>query len=559
MWNWISVAVGAILAVAAAPGPPEDALKTFQATLRGIEAREAAWWKGLPDAEEKAHAEFHRPLRQQYAEKVHEPRPDFAPIRGLYGEALAFETERETAYRLLATSGHAKALSTLWKEVLAAFDLEARAERDNAPGELQRVLFLLRQGPSIRLHVLEFRRRALAQAIAVVPGATEFLGGPDAWKEARARDLAARSNSRRVFTVDALATLPDGAGRGRLVSLLMDEAPEVRIAALEGLGHGGDGPPFAAAPLLADPVPAVVFSVLEVLRANPPADPAWIEPLARTYIEGGGRRRADALRGLRSVTGRATTDDPAAWKAWLAETRSAREAGTFRRPETPADAESVTTPGPGDQARFWGIPVESDRVLLAADGWYTLVVPADHSFQAGRHVTDWITGQRGWRKERESVRDVIVRLLPPFLEGLPPGATFRILLLGSAKNMAGEVTWFDERGPLPPTPPNRRRAKAFLEDFHIGSSEFFQQGLQILLDTEEPDTAVFVTGGYLRTDRFLLPEALLAEFRRRNRFRRLRLHIVHVMDQGPESTRVLKEIAEAAGGTLVRALAPPPR
>ncbi len=543
--------------LALAAPPPEDALQAFQKSLRALEAREAAWWKDLPGAEEKAGLEFHRPLREQYAQKVTEPRAAFAPIRALYEEALAFEKERAAACLALGVSGHGKALATLWKEALSAADLEAEAERANQPGELKQVLFLLRQGPSIRLHGLAQRKDGLARAFAAAPGAAAFLASPETWKAAREKDLAARPPSRRTFLAAALAALPAGAGRSRLAALLADDAPEVRIAALEGLAAAPDGLHSEAAHLLEDPAPAVRFAALDALRERTPRDPRWIEPVARAYLAAKGRLRADALRVLEVLTGRAAGDDPEGWKAWLEETKPARADGTFRRPSAPPDA--FSKPAPGSRASFWGISVASDRVLIAADGWSTLMVPAEHSFQVTRHVTDWVTGQRGWRKERESLQDVLARQIPPFLGALPPDASFRVLLLGDPGNQLGEVTWFDERGFLPATPLHRGRAREFVAGYHIGSTEFFQMGLQAILATKEPDTAVLVTGGFLSTDRFLLPEALVADFRRRNRFRRIRIHVVHVMDHGPEVAAMLEALARATGGTLARSLVPPPR
>jgi hypothetical protein len=553
-----NVGAAAALALVLAAPPPDDALQAFQKSLRALEVREAAWWKEQPLLEDRWTHTFHGPLRQQYAEKVTEPHADFAPVRKCYGELLALEDERAELYRALGASGHAKSLATLWKESLAAADLEAKAERDNLPGELATVGFTFRQGPSIRIHGLARRKEGLAKAFAANAGAAAFLSSPGTWKEACDRDQAARSPARRAFLVDALAALPEGAGRVRLDALLADEAPEVRIAAVEGLAAGPWGPPPSMAPLLEDPAPVVRLALLDALRVHPPKHPAWIEPLARAHLDGKGRVRADALRVLRAASGRDLGDDPAAWKAWLAETEAARKDGTWKPAPGAPDA-AASKPAPSSAAKFWGIPVDSRRVLVAADGWSTLVVPADHSFQVTRHVTDWVTGQRGWRKDREAIQDVVARLLPPFLGALGPDASFRVLLAAHPSNKIGDFTWFDEKGSLPATRGNAARAGEFVEGYHIGATEAFHLVVQAILETKEPDTAVLVTGGLLRTDRFLLPEALVDEFRRRNRFRRIRLHVVHVMDHGPENLGMLESLARASGGTYVRSLVPPPR
>ena len=45
-----------------------------------------------------------------------------------------------------------------------------------------------------------------------------------------------------------------------------------------------------------------------------------------------------------------------------------------------------------------------------------------------------------------------------------------------------------------------------------------------------------------------LPEAILADFARRNRFRRLVVHVVRVGDAGPESETLLRGLAEVSSG-----------
>ena len=66
------------------------------------------------------------------------------------------------------------------------------------------------------------------------------------------------------------------------------------------------------------------------------------------------------------------------------------------------------------------------------------------------------------------------------------------------------------------------------------------------------DTFVLVSDGLIYGSRYLLPEHIIEDFVRRNRFRRVRLHTVHVGTEGRESQRLLEGLAKAADGTYVR-------
>ena len=54
-----------------------------------------------------------------------------------------------------------------------------------------------------------------------------------------------------------------------------------------------------------------------------------------------------------------------------------------------------------------------------------------------------------------------------------------------------------------------------------------------------------------------VPEAVVADFQRRNRFHRLVLHAVRIGDTGPESEKLLKGLAASSGGTYVWSNVPP--
>ncbi len=535
----------------AAASPGDEALEAFRKAERTLAVTKAAWWKGFDDAERRAVEAWRRPDREQFTDGVLEPAPDEPPIDELFGRWAEMEATHGRLFRDLGASGSPKALPLLWKEAMAAVAEAEAAEAANAPGEVKRWKAGPSQEPSIRIHGLARRREGLVEGLAAAPGAAEFLAG-DGLQEAARADARARAVARRVLVADALARVPSGRGREALAALLKDPAPALRIAALEGLQRAGGLDAASGTPLLADPELAVRFALADVLLAAPPREGAWVGPLLEAYGAASGRWRREALAVLRRVTGRADGDDPAAWSAWFASASASLGDGSYRWPA--ADAAPPPLPPDPAAAYAYGIPLPTHGLLLAADGWDDLVVPAKYEFQRTRHFRDWTTGSRDWRKERESVGDVFFREVRRALASLAEPVRFRILLSGHAANQADAVSWYPEKGPVAVSDPQRRRAAAFLEDFKVGMTENFQHSLRLLQDETWADTAVLVTNGNRKLGRFMCGQALLEEFVRRHRFRRLRLHVVHFMDHGAETTRVLRGLAESTGGTYIRAL-----
>ncbi len=79
------------------------------------------------------------------------------------------------------------------------------------------------------------------------------------------------------------------------------------------------------------------------------------------------------------------------------------------------------------------------------------------------------------------------------------------------------------------------------------------------LETCEVDTIFLVNTGQIKACRYLLPEAIVADFRRRNRFHRFVVHTVRICDTGPESEALMKGLAKASDGSYTWAKQPPPR
>ncbi|MCK6478699.1 MAG: HEAT repeat domain-containing protein [Planctomycetes bacterium] len=538
----------AVLVLAAAVDPAA----AFRDSLREADAREAAWWKEFPDRQKRALEAWHEPLRTQYARGDTVPRPDFAPVETLYAGLLDIERSRADAFRALAASGDPAAPDLLLDRLLAAVDAAEAADAANAPGATKVVGFQFDQEPSLRRHALGRREEALLDALASAPGSAEALLGRG-WERAAAADGARRTRSRRVAVIDALARRPEPAAAERLHDLLAEEDPGLRIAALEACIARRTLSPADAARLLSDPVPAVRFALLEEVR-RPAADSRWIPPLVDALPAATGRARVEILRDLRILAGEDAGDDPAAWRAWLDRHRGPVEAGTH----APEPGASISTRRPPPGPAPWDVPLGSDRVLFAIDGWHTLFLPADHEFQRTRHATDWVTGDRGWRRTRESHQEVAARLFAAAARTLPAEAGLRLLLAGDAGNRQDLALPFPVRGFLPGGEASARKVREAVLDHRPGNARSFQFLLGAAL-AEEADTVLLVSSGDTGTCRFLLPDAFLEEFRRRRRFRRVRFHVVRVCDTGPEAGRILEEVARSSGGEFRWAKMPPPR
>jgi hypothetical protein len=235
----------------------------------------------------------------------------------------------------------------------------------------------------------------------------------------------------RLVAAQLLADLAlDGAAR-RLCALLADEQPRVRRKALDCLAQV---PPREAVPEL-----------IEVLAATDE------EEDARTVAGRLGR-----ISGVRLGT------DVARWRAWWEA-----EGPTFEPPAerggNGADDDAPT------RARFYGLPVDSERVVFAVD--------ASDSMQ---HAMPRTSGESRIDVAKEQLRQVI--------GNLDEETRFDLVHFGGgAAAWQGELTPVG-RGTL-------RRALAFVDEMELSFGTDVYGGLHQAFRDPEVDTVLFLTDG----------------------------------------------------------------
>ena len=132
-------------------------------------------------------------------------------------------------------------------------------------------------------------------------------------------------------------------------------------------------------------------------------------------------------------------------------------------------------------------------------------------------------------------------------------------MTGSVTRKEDVVGLFGERGALAPTAANVERAVRFVTVYQLADLNYdVHFALLTAFESLTADTIYLVNRGQLKGCRYLLPEAVVADFGRRNRFRRLVVHAIRICDTGPESQALMKGLAERSGGAYVWARKPPP-
>ncbi len=549
MTRWLAAIVALVCGVQPAAA---DSFKDFRAQMRRFDKQERAYWEAYNNRFVKACDTWYEPARKDKRHKAMAVDGDFGEFRILYEECASIEKLRGEACLAFARSGHAKATSALFKTLLQTTLEVDKTEEQLREGNNRVYAGIFDQRPGVRRHGLAFRERLLADALTAAPGDARVFGE---WGFGRARkqDAKRRTATARVAWLDIVGARRERACRPVVVLNLASKDPRLRIAALEALVLFGAEARKDLLPLLNDQQPVVRRALLAAVRRDAATDPLWIGPVLDFFAATAGLPRADALQTLKVLTGRDLGDDPKPWRAWYEEHQAAIEGGNFERPASPEIGPEVLEP---KTVAFYEIRTPSDRILFMLDGSWALLVPAETEVLKQRHWWHW---QRSdWTDEHESNQDVLVRQTRKALGQLQSSARFRILMVGHHSNKEDVIGLFPEKKALQPDARSRKRASEYLAGYKYSWINYDPHyALMRALELEDVDTVFLVYNGHLKACRYLLPEALVADFQRRNRFHRLVLHAVRIGDTGPESGKLLKGLAASSGGTYVWSNVPP--
>ncbi len=229
----------------------------------------------------------------------------------------------------------------------------------------------------------------------------------------------------------------------------------------------------------------------------------------RLEAEGKKRVRQAIPRTLMRVTGVTFHDSVALWREWWQESRD-----TFSvPPETPR----LLPKRP--RSRFYGLPVESERVVFVVD---------ESGSMAG--------GKTGGSKLARAISEV-------------KGAT-SLLAADARVNViffqSGIEAWRDNLVPLKPN--NRKALRYFLNDREAEGGTNLYDALDMALRMKDVDTICLLSDGEPNMGKYTEPEDILKYTLALNEFRRITIHCVSV----GQDSRLLSKLAAGTGGRYRR-------
>ncbi len=405
-------------------------------------------------------------------------------------------------------------------------------------------------GVGLRSPEAEVRRRsagALAAAgTRAAPHADALAAGlkdrDPLVREAVAGALAGagqRGSAPAVAAAFAREAVPEARG-AMLTALAALDPPAGIAAASKAAGREGDGPTALAALralgkgdtaaaartavlLLAHPDWAVRLEAAGVVGSNG-SDGAAVEALIRALRKEKRRRvLAGIAASLERLTGAPLGDDPAKWEAWWEK----RRGDWSPRVAPPAPAACAPRDEEGSTARFYDIPVDTDRMAFVIDTSKSMLDPA----RLGETATKM---------------QLATAQLARTMAGIREDASFNIVAFGT------EVETWKPRAAAA-TPSAKYEALRFLQKKVPEGRTNIHDALAAAMADPEVDTIFLLTDGAPsageETDRTGFLRAL--GFLRR--WRPVRIHAVEVGAQntGARWKGFLAEVAASTGGVHV--------
>jgi hypothetical protein len=558
-----AILIGLLLAGSALGQP--DALKAYKAELKRLHAEENKFWRAFQGRFTQALITFRQELELADA-KPHEHKEatwDYTDFRSLYGDYAAIQESNGRADLALAESGHAKAAETLLKQLFGLIKDADKLEQELAEAKPKARYYVFDQRMGVRRHGLGLRQLMLIQALAKCADPAAFLAS-QGWKRAEKGD-GKRSVSCRVAIMDALALTKDDAARSILEPGLKERLSSLRIAAAEALLGFGPESRKALEPLLHDQSAIVQRALIRGIRFRCAKDAGWIPPMLQAFRGSTGLVRDEALRTLEALTNQRFGYSPEKWKEWFEEYRKEIESGKFKADQVEVQ-EVERVPAPATLS-FYGVRTPSRGVVFVLEGSQHSWMPSDWEYQRTKFRDLWRGTRTQWQKECPSHQEILLREFDRTLDAFPADARFGVVALQAifGWGLAGEKKL------LKPTTRDRKEARKLLERLpgRGWCSQF--QGIRLAaalggLDPEstthsfkEPtvDTVFVWDSGDPSGGRYMDPDAVIAAFKRFNRFRRLVVHTLRICNEKEPSERLMKGLAEASGGRYVWLKKPP--
>ena len=324
----------------------------------------------------------------------------------------------------------------------------------------------------------------------------------------------------RVETLEALGRLQAERALPLIQVFLRDAMFELRDAAARALGLLGSRKAVPALlRVLADPESLVIESAALALGkiGDPAAIPALIDGLEANRETN--LRLVDAfVEALHEISGKAIAPDPELWRAWW---ESAKDK-PFEKASEPIG--STTIEGPS----YYGFPVRSSRVVFVLD----------------------VSRSMGWNDRLKTAKEEIIKVL----ERLPRSTRFNLIVFSDEA-----VHWKGTAGLKEASPGMVREAIRYINSRRPIRGTNTYDALMKALDAPRADTIYFLSDGHPSAGTVDDPKLILNEVRRRNQYRRVRIHGIALMRgeppkafrslENPErSMAFMEHLAEQNGG-----------
>lgn len=346
----------------------------------------------------------------------------------------------------------------------------------------------------------------------------------------------------RQFYIAGLRDRSRSACAPSLLKLLDSKDPRVRAIAVRSLVPLAGEPGVAARvrELRADPNWAVRLGAMQAMAAAPLAEA--VEHLVGCAVAETGELARAADSYLFALTGTTFAQGPSQWKAWWEQNAEKVRAGEWT-PEAPKAAAD----GKRTVARFFRIPIESDRILFALDFSASMSEPLELKDGAIQKLMNEhkLEPTRLGYAQAEFIRTIST---------LPNGTLFNVI------GFNDEAKRFNQ-GMLKLDPASRSRAirwvtkleTAELTNIWEALADSFQDYLAIGPGAERfkdlPDTVVFLTDGIATRGRFVEADDLLALVTMWNKPLDIVFHCVGIGED--HDKKLLEGLAQGTGGYYV--------
>lgn len=347
-------------------------------------------------------------------------------------------------------------------------------------------------------------------------------------------DVEVRSRAVRL-----LGRVPDDLVLVPLLRASKDPDPLVRLAAAWSLGHKIDRPGVTT--VLSHLVEDATARVREeaVVAFGKAQDPGAAPVLVARMEKEPLRLRAAIAESLKGLTGADLGTEPPPWRLWL---DSARATGRLRD-----DAKApFRTPPPRYAPQYYGLPILSDRLVFVLDisGSMNFSTAAPAGATGGRAVT-----------RLQVAKDELCKAL----QALDPRTEFNIVVFS-----ASPVSWL-RQGLAKAGKERIQEAVEYVRGLHPSGGTNSHGVLELVFkDFPSIDTIYFLSDGSPTVGKTAVHERILADVRRWNRLRGVRIHAIALLsgdapnpalaeqDDKDDAARFMSALARETGGAFLR-------